>query len=434
MLLKKILPGMLVLGGLFGSTLSLAEVNRCDEKLKPICGKMDEIIQPSKLLGASIAIKSKDGKIHYATFNKTPEGDPITPDMKFEIGSITKTFTAARIIQLIEEGKLDYHSSLMDVIPPSELFYYNELPGNLTMEHLLSMENGLYDYVSSYRVITRDLSAFWPMRNMTSSGYLPDKYQHKLGESCYGSTGTLLLGLVIDKLHGGNGLGKEPLVSALREGLLKPAGLNNTFMGGYEDAYPISSCTNSHHFDHVENTPPKRCAHPDSFMHTGNSTEFNDSPNAFLSFAGPAGGMISTSEDLANWFSWLFTKGPGMKMVERTRLLGERRTEKDPFITWSKCNQTPWPYADSALKKMEMGRTMEVATYEYDGKPVTVYGFMGGSLSFGSYGIYLPQYETSAAILLNNINNPTDTFEYSTTVQISMLTGLIIEHIIGKHK
>lgn len=410
----------------------MAEINRCDGSLEPLCSAIDKLVQPSNVLGASIAITQGDGKMSYATFNKTPEGKKITPNMRFEVGSITKTFTAARILQLIDEGAIGLDTSIAEILPPTEVFFSSKIPGNLTIRNLLSMNGGLYDYVANYRVISKDLSAFWPMRNMTSGGYYPN--HPKVGEHCYGSTNSLLLGLVIDKLNGGNGLTPKPLVKSYRKGLLKPAGLKNTFMGGYQNQFPISSCTNVNYFDTVENVPPQRCANPDFYLYTGNGTASNDSKTAYLSFAGPAGGMISTSGDIAKWFDWLFTEGPGQKMVESTILIGEMLPGDKEFITWLKCGQTPWPYGDPRLKKLENGYTIEIATTQYGDQLVKSYGFVGGSLTFNSYAVHLPEYGTSIAILLNNFNVPTESLPLSTTIQLYAIADIIIEHVINSSK
>lgn len=432
--MKKSLLFTLLSASVLLANSAYAKVNQCDLALEPLCAKLDAIIKPSELVGASIAIMDGEEKLSYATFNTTPEGDKITPDMKFEIGSITKTFTAARILQLIDQGKLTFDTAVSEVLPPSEVTFSQELPGSLTIGSLLQMDNGLYDYAASYRIMSRDLSAFWPMRYMTSGGYIPNDKEPKFGQLCYGSTGTLLLGLVIDKLNGGNGLGKEPLVNSLREGLLKPAGLENTAMGGYEKVFPISSCTNTNYFDTVENTPPKRCPNSESYLFTGNGTSPRDSKTSYLSYAGPAGGMISTSGDIARWFNWLFTQGPGLKMAEQTKLIGERLTDKDPIITWSKCNQDPWPYPDPKLKKLEYGLTLEVSTLQYGDKTVKVYSYTGGSMSFSSYVLYIPELKISASILFNNLNNPTEKFPHSTIVETTSIADLIIEHAVAGSK
>ena len=42
---------------------------------------------------------------------------PVKPDTKFRLGSITKQFTAALILQLHEEGKIDLNGKLSDYLP-----------------------------------------------------------------------------------------------------------------------------------------------------------------------------------------------------------------------------------------------------------------------------------------------------------------------------
>src|SRR5207249_5998957 len=66
---------------------------------------------------------------------------PTTPEAKFRIGSITKQFTAAAILQLEEEGQL----SVGDRITR----FYPEAPAgwsNITIENLLRHTSGIFDF------------------------------------------------------------------------------------------------------------------------------------------------------------------------------------------------------------------------------------------------------------------------------------------------
>src|SRR5438093_13787917 len=69
----------------------------------------DRLAEKNKAMG-SLTI-AKDGKvlytraIGYSQINGT-EKKPLTAANRFRIGSITKMFTAAMILQLVEEGKL----------------------------------------------------------------------------------------------------------------------------------------------------------------------------------------------------------------------------------------------------------------------------------------------------------------------------------------
>src|SRR5437870_10003925 len=65
-------------------------------------------LQEKNAAGAAVAVVSGDRVIFAKGFGlANVETDaPVTPDTLFQIGSITKTFTAAAVLTLAEEGKL----------------------------------------------------------------------------------------------------------------------------------------------------------------------------------------------------------------------------------------------------------------------------------------------------------------------------------------
>jgi CubicO group peptidase (beta-lactamase class C family) len=66
------------------------------------------------------------------------EGVRNQKDTKFLIGSLTKSFTAVTVMQLVEEGLLDLHT------PVSEYLTYMDVPvGGITLHQLLTMTSGL---------------------------------------------------------------------------------------------------------------------------------------------------------------------------------------------------------------------------------------------------------------------------------------------------
>src|SRR2546426_2605969 len=61
-----------------------------------------------RLPGLALGIVKGDQVIHVRGFGMAdPTGRPVTPQTPFIIGSITKSFTALAIIQLVEEGKIE---------------------------------------------------------------------------------------------------------------------------------------------------------------------------------------------------------------------------------------------------------------------------------------------------------------------------------------
>ncbi|MBW2429082.1 MAG: serine hydrolase, partial [Deltaproteobacteria bacterium] len=65
----------------------------------------------------------------------------ITPEMLFGIGSITKNFMAALILQLAEEGKLSLEDSLSKYLSINP-----NINGTITIRQLLNHTSGIYNF------------------------------------------------------------------------------------------------------------------------------------------------------------------------------------------------------------------------------------------------------------------------------------------------
>lgn len=98
----------------------------------------------TQAVGASVAIV-RDGKIVYVReFGKRSlAGPPADAGTKFEIGSLTKQFTAAAILQLKERGKLALEDRVAKYIPA---FPH---ASEITLRHLLNQTSGLPDFVET---------------------------------------------------------------------------------------------------------------------------------------------------------------------------------------------------------------------------------------------------------------------------------------------
>jgi CubicO group peptidase (beta-lactamase class C family) len=93
--------------------------------------------------GASVAIWADDQLIEAAHgVLSTATGVPVTTDSVFQIGSITKPWTATMVMQLIEEGKLSLDSTVAEVLPGVRLGA-DDLSGAITIRHLLTHSSGI---------------------------------------------------------------------------------------------------------------------------------------------------------------------------------------------------------------------------------------------------------------------------------------------------
>jgi CubicO group peptidase (beta-lactamase class C family) len=93
---------------------------------------------------------------------------PNTPATKFRLGSITKQFTAAVVLQLIEEGKLRLDGRICDYLPE----YPKKSGERVTIHQLLTHTSGIPSYTGLPDFFEK-MSAIL-IRQWISSRYFPD--------------------------------------------------------------------------------------------------------------------------------------------------------------------------------------------------------------------------------------------------------------------
>ncbi len=148
---------------------------------------------------------------------------PITEMTRFRIGSLTKQFAAAAMLQLEEKGRLSVQDSVRK--------YYPEAPAEwdgVTIEHLLRHTSGIFNYTS--------LPGFDFRREMTAAEVVATVHDKPLEfvpgtKFSYSNTGYVLAGLIVERVT------KMSWAAYVKENLLKKAGLADT---GYERNVRVS--------------------------------------------------------------------------------------------------------------------------------------------------------------------------------------------------
>lgn len=148
---------------------------------------------------ASVA-KGKDTLLLKAYGKADVEGGaPMTPDTILAIGSVTKTFTAAAILQLRDGGKLGLDDDITKWLPD-----FDTHGNKITLRHLLSHTSGIANITEM-----AELRALRLMRNATVTRNEVYKvinrqpFQFPTGTlQIYSNTNYWLLGLVIEKAGG----------------------------------------------------------------------------------------------------------------------------------------------------------------------------------------------------------------------------------------
>src|SRR5690348_1569240 len=84
--------------------------------------RLPELIEEHGVVGAQVAVLH-NGEIFDATAGvlNNVTGDPVTSDSIFQVGSITKVWTATLVQELVNEGLLDLDRPVRDVLPEFRL-------------------------------------------------------------------------------------------------------------------------------------------------------------------------------------------------------------------------------------------------------------------------------------------------------------------------
>lgn len=168
--------------------------------------------------GATIAIY-KDGKPLYSHaygWRDLEKHTAATVDTHYEVGSITKQFTAAAVLQLKEAGKLDLDAKLAAYLPDAPH------AKDVTLRQLLSHTSGMPDYLDAMNaqgLLTK------PVTYAQIANYARNKPLDFApgSQTQYSNTAYILLGRVIEVVS------HESYEHYVRQHLLKPAGMTQTF-------------------------------------------------------------------------------------------------------------------------------------------------------------------------------------------------------------
>lgn len=179
--------------------------------------RLDELAEKHKVPGAQLGILAGGEilEVAHGTLNKRT-GQPATKDSVFQIGSISKVWTATVVMQLVDEGKIALDTPVVEVMPELQLSD-PDVTKQLTIWHLLTHTSGIDgdvftdtgrgdDNLEKYAALLADVAQ-----------------NHPLGATwSYCNSGWSLLGRVIEKLT------DKTWDQAMKDMLFTPLGLDST--------------------------------------------------------------------------------------------------------------------------------------------------------------------------------------------------------------
>jgi CubicO group peptidase (beta-lactamase class C family) len=143
-------------------------------------------------------------------------GVAVTPDSLFQIGSITKVWTATMVIQLLEEGRLDLDQPVSELLPGVRLGV-DDVADLVTVRHLLTHASGVDGDIFTDTGRGDDCIARY-VDLLAVAGHT-----HPVGAAySYCNSGFVLLGRIVEELDG------RTWDESLRARLVSPLGLGQT--------------------------------------------------------------------------------------------------------------------------------------------------------------------------------------------------------------
>ncbi|GAA3766051.1 serine hydrolase domain-containing protein [Flavobacterium ginsengiterrae] len=269
------------------------------------------------------------------------------PEFVFEIGSMTKQFTAISVLILAEKGKLKLDDEITKFIPD-----YPTNGNNITIHHLLTHTSGIKDFTSMKaikNIAREDLSP-----KELVDFFKNEPIDFKPGEQYkYCNSGYVLLGYIIEIVSG------ESYKDFITKNIFKKAGMENTFYASHDRI--------------IKNR-------------VSGYRDKNGLVNAnYISFAIPyaSGSIMSNVDDLAKW----------QHALDTNIILGKTFTQM-AFTNYQLSNGTYIDYGYGwHLEKLK-------------NKTVREHG--GSIFGFNSMGVYVPEEEIYVVGLSNcECNSPT---------------------------
>lgn len=212
-------------------------------------------------------LEKVNGKV---SINDSPD---ISFDTNFRLASVSKQFIAFSIINLIQDGLLDYNTNILEI--------FSDLPSyfkNIKIKNLLNHTSGIYDYEdmphheTDPQIQDNDILDFLKTTNQTNFE-VGTKYK-------YSNTAYILLGLIVEKVS------KEKITDYIENNVFKKAGMINSKVN-LEGITKIKNRAYGHLLDSNNNLVVK-----DQYWC---SATIGD------------GGLYSSVNDLKKWIKYLVT-------------------------------------------------------------------------------------------------------------------------------
>ena len=319
------------------------------------------------------AIVVDDGKVVYSGGQGLADVEAkqaITADTVFRLGSITKQFTAAVILQLAEEEKLSLSDPLSKYLPD-----FPKPGADATIAQLLNHTSGIKSYTGIPGFMAEKTALAFNTEELVAA-FSGEPADFAVGtKHRYNNSGYVLLGAVIEKVTG------KPWHAASDERIGRPLGLETIRYGELESSMPNMAAG-----------------------YTDKDGETAASKAIHMSVPHAAGALIGSVEDLAAWAEALH-KGKVLKAASYKQMIAPTELPDGETV----------PYGYGLRMDALRGRD--------------TIGHGGGIFGFDTASLYIPGDDVFVAVFANS-----DQARVDPDVALTKLAAMAVGDPIPEHE
>lgn len=232
-----------------------------------IAGVVEDFATRSGYPGVAVVVTDPDGTIHHTDYGVDADGAAITSTTRMPIASVSKTMTAAAVMQLVAAGDVALDSPVYDYLPDFRI--RDPRGAEITVRHLLEQTSGITDLTLREKSLPQPATLAEAEQRAADAGLASAPGE----EYAYTNTNFHLAARIVEKVSG------EPFGDYLEREIFRPAGMTRTTT--------------------IDVTPEDLPADvADGHLYAYGLTPSADEPHRFVN---GSDGVITTPEDLARW-------------------------------------------------------------------------------------------------------------------------------------
>lgn len=324
--------------------------------------------EPEYFSAIQVSIKAGDKIKTYTVGHRTHDKlTKLTASDLFQIGSITKSFTAALALLAEKDGVINLDKPIKT--------YLNAYPNwqDLSLASLLNMTSGLPNYSDSPKInigFANNIKRYWNRTELMDLVYVKDFNPPLRTGYDYTNTGYILMDMIL------TGKEQKTFTQLLDEKIIQPLGLKNTF-------YPIPSNNTEVSKRLVSGYAYNVYINPEL---VGRDVRENN-----LSWAGAAGGLVANSEDVVRWADALF--------LQDTLLAKDQKNQMQSLVSL----QTGKPIKKTSKREPKGFGLGVIQTY--DKKIGRFWYYEGETLGYRALYMVVPCNKVIISALFNSATN-----------------------------